>query len=242
MKIVQLTDLHIALEQEETLGVDVRANFLRVLPKVESLRPDLLVLSGDLAFRDAATEVYAWVKEKVDALGIPYELISGNHDEPVQLARAFGREDRLRNDKIFFSMEVKGYELQFLDTTVGVVSHDQLDWLGEQVARLSGELYLFMHHPPLFGGVPHMDTSYSLQNMQEVQAILHRFAGQVHIFCGHYHVDKVLQQKNVTVYITPATFFQIDQHFEEFRVDHTRPGLREIVIDQHGLRTNTLYP
>ena len=89
MRIVQLTDLHIGLENEDTYGVDVRHNFLQILDKAKAQRPDLLVISGDLCYRDGDARIYEWIKGHLDQSGLPYEVMSGNHDDPVLLARSF---------------------------------------------------------------------------------------------------------------------------------------------------------
>ncbi len=241
MKIVQITDLHIGLEGEDTLGIDVKANLERLLGKVRQLGPDLLVVSGDLCFRDPHLDIYQWVKPRLDALGIPYELISGNHDDPVQLARVFEKTAYVHKGELFFSLPQGKRDILFLDTTYGKVSLDQLRWLERALRKQPGEVLLFMHHPPLFGGVPHMDNQYALQNQEAFAKVVHLHPHQVHIFCGHYHVDKVLHRGNMTVYITPSSFFQIDQHQEDFAIDHKRPGLREIIVDDRGFRTSTFY-
>ena len=58
MRILHLTDLHIGEEGEDTYGVDVRANFLDILSKIPLMQPDLLVVTGDLCFRDGQEKIY----------------------------------------------------------------------------------------------------------------------------------------------------------------------------------------
>ena len=89
MRIVQLTDLHVGLEGEDTYGVDVRQNFLQILEKVKAETPDLLVISGDLCYHQGDAQIYEWIKGHLDQIDIPYEVMSGNHDDPQLLAKAF---------------------------------------------------------------------------------------------------------------------------------------------------------
>ena len=42
MRIVQITDLHVGQPGEDTQGVDVRANFLKIKAAIEELQPDHL--------------------------------------------------------------------------------------------------------------------------------------------------------------------------------------------------------
>ena len=52
MRIIQLTDLHINREGEESRGVDVRSNFCDILKGLPKWRPDEIVITGDLCMTD----------------------------------------------------------------------------------------------------------------------------------------------------------------------------------------------
>ena len=86
-----------------------------------------------------------------------------------------------------------------------------------------------------------MDNKHPLTNRDEVADLLLHSARRIHTFCGHYHVDKVIQKGNLTVYITPSLFFQINDDFEEFQLDHKRVGFREIILADKTLRTGVRY-
>lgn len=241
MRIIQLTDLHIGRPDEATFEVDVRANLHKACRKIKALSPDYVVVSGDLCFQDPDPSIYTWVKQQLDALDITYDLLSGNHDEPVMLARSFGIEHLLVEDALYYYRQLEGIPYLFLDTTTGIVDTRQLKWIEETLKQQTGPVIIFMHHPPTLAGVPHMDQKYALQNRDEVMEILLSYPGRIDIFCGHYHVDKVLCIDNLNVYITPSCFFQIDQFSETFAVDHRRPGLREIEITTEYLRHTVIY-
>ena len=240
MRIVQITDLHVGREGEDTYGVDVRANFLKVLDAVRQKQPHYLVLSGDLCYRDGDPQIYEWIYEQMERLNIPYDIISGNHDDPVMMAQAFGRSHLLKGKELYFAKELNGRPVLFLDTTEGALSEQQQEWLREQLQGLKQEAMVFMHHPPLQAGVPFMDSRHALRNREEVQAIFLDHPYNVNIFTGHYHVEKVIRKKNIVVHITPSCFFQIGQDSEEFQVDHFRIGLREINWD-NGVMMNAVF-
>lgn len=240
MRIVQITDLHVGREGEDTYGVDVRANFLKVLDAIQEKQPHYLVLSGDLCYRDGDPDIYHWIYEQVECLKIPYDIISGNHDDPVMMAEAFGRSHLLKDGELYFVKEFGGRPVIFLDTTTGLVSGRQQEWLRAQLQGLKQEAMVFMHHPPLEAGVPFMDSRHALRNRDEVQSIFLAHPYSVNIFSGHYHVEKLIRKKNVVVHITPSCFFQIGQESEEFQVDHYRIGLREIRWE-NGVMTNAVH-
>jgi Icc protein len=240
MRIVQLTDLHVGLEDEDTYGVDVRQNFLQILDKAKAQDPDLLVISGDLCYRDGDATIYKWIKSHLDSANLPYEIMSGNHDDPTLLAQSFGREDLLKGHELYFSRSYAGRTALFLDTTTYEMSTAQLEWLEQALKAIDSPALVFMHHPPLPSGVPFMDTKHSLRNMGAVQEVFFQHPHPVHVFTGHYHVEKVITKQNLTVYITPSCFFQIGQRSEDFEVDHYRIALRTIDWS-NGMMMNAVH-
>ena len=241
MKIVQITDLHIGKEGEDTYGIDVRANFLKVKQAIIQTQPDHLVLSGDLCFDIGDKTVYQWIKTHLDEINIPYDVISGNHDDPLMLAEIFGLKDQLNNNQLYFSKAIGGYPFLFLDTTTGVVSDEQLRWLKKELKPYKREVVIFMHHPPVKAGVPFMDVKYPLRNKPAVQEILFNHPYPISIFTGHYHVEKNIRHGNTVVHITPSCFFQIDQKEAEFKVDHHRIGFREITFENGTIMDTVRY-
>jgi Icc protein len=180
------------------------------------------------------------MKTQLDALGIPYAIIAGNHDDSTLLANVFGLENLLTDGDLYYRLPLHGHDLLLLETSKGTVSASQLAWLEAELAALNGPAIIFMHHPPVEGGVPYMDVNYPLRNMEEVQSILLRHPFPVYVFCGHYHVEKMLCLKNLTVHITPTTYFQMKWQEPVFQLDHLRIGLREILLRPDGVVESTV--
>ena len=242
MKIIQLTDIHLPEGGEDTMGIDIPANFSKVLEAIEREGPDHLVLTGDLCYHAGSRKVYEVIKLKLDIMGIPYSLLSGNHDDPEVLADVFNIEHLLVGEELFYKRKLGGKTALFLETSRGFVSDEQLAWLDKELSQLRGTALIFMHHPPLMAGVPHMDNNYALQNMEEVQQLLFSYPKMVNVFCGHYHVDKILCLNNLVVHITPSVYFQIDWRVPGFRIDHKRPAYRIIeLLKGGGLRSSVVY-
>ncbi len=243
MRITQITDLHIAPQGERPYGIDVRAQLDWALNRTRELRPDRMVVSGDLCFQEGEAEVYQLLKSELDRLDIPYDVISGNHDDASQMARIFGQKPTVSDvTEVFYRREWEGRPILFLDTTPRRLSGVQWEWLERQVhaAQASG-MIIFMHHPPVCGGVPYMDQEHNFLEAERFQQLLAAYPGLVHVFCGHYHVEKTVQTGNLLVHITPACFFQIDQHEEHFAVDHRRPALRLISMNPDQLASTVVY-
>ncbi|MCB0652715.1 MAG: metallophosphoesterase [Saprospiraceae bacterium] len=232
MKIIQLTDLHLGKEGEDTNGIDVRDNFLRALELVEECQPDCLVITGDLCYKAPEKEIYEWAKSHLDKLSVPFELIAGNHDEPVMMSEVFNLNGDLKPDGIYYSRKIAGEKMLFLDTAPAKIAPPQMEWIREQLNKLQQDLIIFMHHPPLLSDVPFMDKNHAFKNRSEIQQLFSNHTHNLTIFTGHYHVERTLRLGNMEVNITPSTFFQISRKSPAFEVDHKVPAFR--VIEKNG--------
>lgn len=241
MRIIQITDLHVGEPGETAYGADMRANFLKILEEAKKRQPDRIVLTGDLCYQVGVSEVYEWMKVQLDALKIPYDIIAGNHDDSAMMASVFERQADLHEKELYFHKNYHGNPILFLDSAVATLSEKQLSWLENCLKTIKQPLVIFMHHPPLFANMRWMDARYPLLNRDALQGILFAHPYPITVFCGHYHVEKTVQQRNVTMHITPSCFFQIDPHSEDFKIDHVRIALREIEWDGDTLRHAVSY-
>jgi Icc protein len=94
MRIIQLTDLHIGKENEKPYDVDVRQNFLDILEQLNKEKFDLLVISGDLCFRDPDQEIYDWIHQQLSRYSFYAIIISGNHDSNEMINATYHASER----------------------------------------------------------------------------------------------------------------------------------------------------
>lgn len=242
-RIVQLTDLHIGDEDEYPFGVNLRANLIHALSDVERMNPDLLVLTGDFCLDTPQFEYYQWIRHQLDKLGIPFEVIGGNHDDISQMTIGLIGEDlSTEEDEYYFSDVVYDYHILYLDSAKGKLSDVQLDWVRSEIVHSKGNpLLIFIHHPPVKAGVPHMDRKYPLQNGHHLMEILMDYERTVQVFTGHYHVDRCVVQNNVFIHITPSLFMQLFPYVQGFSIDHYQIGYRVIDITPQGVRHAVRY-
>lgn len=243
MTILQITDPHLSHDNTNRHGVDTRGNFLTVLHAAVSMRPDLLVLTGDICYETPEPKVYRWVREQLAESGLPHVVIGGNHDDTDTLARAFDCRHWQTDGELYFTYPVGRHRLVFLESSQGHVSDRQLAWLAAELSPRREPVLLFMHYPPLPAGVPFMDTHYPLRNAEALRKVLETAPVPVQVFCGHYHVERALQVGRLTVHITPSCYFQLDAGTADFRIDHFRAGFRFIRLTDDGiLATSVIYP
>lgn len=248
LRIVQITDLHVAGPDERPQEVDVRGNLERVLPAVKGESPDHIVISGDLSFRDGDREAYRYVREQVEALGIPYSVIGGNHDVSVNLAEEFDRTADLHGEELYYAQTVgangASVELLFLDTVKATVSDVQLSWLRNRLDEAERRVIVFMHHPPVPCDCRYMDEHYPFARSADIVPVLTSSESLAAIFCGHYHAEartRLPGRGDVAVYVTPSLWFQIDRNAEEMVISDRRPAYCVIEVDAASVRPRVEY-
>jgi Icc protein len=242
MKVIQVSDLH--LSTEETFhSVRVHEQLDAVLKETAGLKPDLLVLSGDLAAVEGGLEIYEKLKEKLKAFPAPYIIMPGNHDKQAELRSVFSWPVPLEDEKeIYFKLSFGDSVFLFLDTTEYQVSAKQLDWLATTLEQLPAQVkpLLFMHHPPAALDCPFMD-GYKLKNGDEVMSVLSRFPKLRTVFCGHYHTNITVQLGEMDVHICPSTFLQVNPRASVFEIVSTQPGYRVIDVDNGKMTTEVRW-
>lgn len=240
MRIIQITDPHINIENELVNGVDTKKNFLQVLHRAKEFAPDFFVFSGDLSFNSGNYNIYYWIREKLTQLNISeYHIIGGNHDDVNLLAEVFDNMKFLHNSELYYRSD---NGIIFLDTVKGYCSAEQLIWLEETLKSISvPNPIIFMHHPPFKAGVPHMDGKYAFKQPQEFHDICKKIDKPITVFCGHYHNEISMLKDNVNVFITPSTYLQIGMKTEAFEIEHCIPGFRIIDIIDNTIKTNVIY-
>lgn len=238
-RIAVITDLHIGPQSIHPKGVDIRTRFERSLALLPGLQVQALVLNGDLAMEEPDEAIYRYIKAQTDSTGIPTFVIPGNHDDSTLLAKVFGLEEHIHHGELYYQAEVlPGHPALFLDSALGILSEAQVQWVQERIRHLRSPRMVFIHHSPIETGVGFMDRHYCLRNSQRILKIL-EFAGGALVFCGHYHVDRVISQSSLTVLLTPSLLYQIDPDAVEFHADDRPPGIRVVDILPHGgLRTD----
>ncbi len=229
-RICQITDIHITFKKDKAIdGIDVVSNFERILTEIVQYSPDLLVLSGDLCFSRNDKQIYAYVKEKLDATGLDYCVMPGNHDKTMPLAEVFNYEPVYGD--LYYKRDIDGYRLIFTDSSRHKISSYQLSALKDDL-KTDLQPILFIHHPPAIAGVPFMDRKYPLQNMDALQNLLSSYKGDIPVFCGHYHNEREFKLGNLLINMTPSTYFQISDKSKHFKVESKKSGWRKITLGE----------
>lgn len=239
MKIIQITDIHIAkLGQETILDIDVWAKFKNILVEAKQQSPDLLVISGDLCYQSGERVIYEWIKAELDKTGINYRVIAGNHDDSSLMADVFNLASN--QDECYYSEQFSDRKILFLDSAKAIFSPKQWAWLQEELVT-DQPVMIFMHHPPVLAQTPFMDKNHSFKEMEQFATVLDKAGQVVPVFCGHYHLEKNITQPTSNVFITPSSMAQINGDHPAYTLGHLTPGYRVIDWSAGQLFTEVKY-
>ncbi|WP_181313845.1 phosphodiesterase [Phreatobacter cathodiphilus] len=228
MLIAHLTDTHIVRPGTLFAGrFDTLAALDRAVPRLAALRPrpDLLVVSGDLA-EEGTPEVYAILAERLARIGLPMLAVPGNHDVREAMAAALPEATGTIAGGFLCSMRAFGAGVVIgLDTLApdgashGELCERRLAWLEERLRETQGrERLIVMHHPPFTTGLAAMDAIGLRRGTAELAALLAAHPGTQAILCGHVHRAIQASIAGVPIRLAPSA-----SHAMDFDLDPAAP-------------------
>jgi len=245
--VLQLTDLHLLADEEGTVNqVPTRKALVEVIAtcRATGLNFDHLILTGDLA-HDEARDTYRVLRDLVTPLGIPFQIIPGNHDCRRFIREAFPEFPGSADEPITFSVPAGSWRLIGIDSQIpgisaGEVNPDQLEWLRNELEKhADAPTLVFVHHPPLPIESEWVQRM-GLRNQDKVLKIL-QAAPQVRaISSGHIHRAASIRAGGIDVFCTPSTAYQYDKKDGSVVLDPLPPGCRVFSLGADGYETDVL--
>ena len=240
MTIGIITDMHLPKQGELARKVDTWYSFTKVVEDcIAHEELDAILICGDLCFQDGDEDTYKEIATILDNTAIPYATISGNHDDSQLQSLVFSGQAR---DEYFYEAYMAGRSILCCDSSKGSMSKNQWDWLYSTVEQSNvAEQLIAIHHPPIYLNVPHMDQGYAFGQMEEWKSFLDNFPQkQFTVLSGHYHNEISAIYHNMTLYVTPSCFVQIDDRSETFSPYHKYPAYRRLSLDRNGNHISTV--
>jgi 3',5'-cyclic-AMP phosphodiesterase len=222
--IAQISDLHIKRPGSLAYGrVDTAAALERCVTALNEFapKPDLVVISGDLADTPAAEE-YQHLQRLLAQLKLPFVCIPGNHDSREMMRAAFPQDFAFPSGALNQRVGAGGLDLVLLDSSVPGKPHGELDaptlqWLEATLASSPDRpALLFLHHPPFKAGIWHMDRQ-NLFNAGELVPIVSRHPRVQLIASGHVHRATLTMFAGVPATICPAPNHAVDLDLAQLR-------------------------
>ncbi|MCW8090545.1 metallophosphoesterase family protein [Alteromonas sp. ASW11-130] len=233
MRLIQLSDCHLFADKHAVgyASVNPYESLKQVLKLSASLRPDLVVVTGDIS-GDNSEQSYRHFLALVQAHLSTTEvsLVPGNHDNNEFFINVVG-EYLLHSA---FPIEIGGWEVHGFDTryktTLGKVKDVQLEQVKANVLRSPDKHHMVaLHHHPVAAN-SWMDT-HALYNREGLIDFVKKAAQVKLLIHGHVHfpLKRTIDKKPVLG--VPSTCWQWKMT-KEFNVSTEKPGLR--IIDLHN--------
>jgi 3',5'-cyclic AMP phosphodiesterase CpdA len=223
--IAQISDLHIKPPGVLAYGrVDTARALERCVAGLNAFtpKPDLVVISGDLADTPTAEE-YEHLKRLLAQLKLPFVGIPGNHDSRDLMRAAFASAPyAFSSGPLNQRVKVEGLDLVLLDSSrpgrpYGELDAPTLQWLEATLAASPERpALLFLHHPPFKTGITHMDRQFLL-NAGELATVVKRHPRTQLIAAGHVHRAILTMFAGIPSTICPAPNHAVDLDLAELR-------------------------
>jgi 3',5'-cyclic AMP phosphodiesterase CpdA len=204
-RIAAITDIHYRPTGPVEPELASRCGAVLLRQTVERLnrfvRPDVVVVLGDLVHDAPPVDAPAWLAELraiLDQLACPWLVIPGNHDPPPA---------------IFYAVFPRAECLDVNDVRlVRFVDEERPEWnayrnaagLQQMAAAAAGHVgsRVALQHVPV--GLPGRETPYGYTNYSEVVAAMRR-EGYRLALSGHYHAGRPLETRDgITTMTVPA--------------------------------------
>ena len=212
---VQLSDSHVGFHQAP--NPDVTTTLREAVAKVNALpvAPDFVVHTGDLTHL-AKPEQFDAFAEAMSGLKIGQTFfVPGEHDvigdEGKQYFSRFGHP---RSSRHWYSFDFHGAHflglvnvLNFKPGGLGVLGHEQLEWMEEDVRGLSSSTPIVVFaHMPLW--TIYEKWGWGTEDGAQALDYLRRF-GSVTVLNGHIHQIQQKVEGNVSFYTARSTAYPI---------------------------------
>lgn len=253
MRLVQISDIHMtAAPAADPAAYDAEAALRAVLAKAESLSPDILLLTGDLA-DNGLPEEYARLKTVLADVKTPMAAIPGNHDarQPFLDALTGSGVAIGPGPHLYHTLEAGPVRIIGLDTlaphggAAGVLGEVQLAWLRDQLAVQDPRpVFIILHHPPFWLSLPHVDWSQCADGA-DLGALVLANRRVLGVSCGHVHRTAQIGWAGTIGNVCPSVAWELPLDLAEDeapRLVPQDPAFQLHVYDPEiGLVTHTEY-
>jgi 3',5'-cyclic-AMP phosphodiesterase len=206
--VVQISDTHLTIDPDPRAAPPSPDGCLDlVLVALGDVRPDVVVLTGDIA-DDGSREACERVRDKVVRLGGVLVATSGNHDDPEAVAVTFGARS---------AIDIGAWRLELFDTSVPGRIDGALD-VAAAIARIDAAAprptFVALHHPPRS---PSTNPDFRLAGADElVDAVVTRPHVRV-VVSGHLHESFERAAAHVRFVGAPSTWYALAHDGPDYR-------------------------
>lgn len=246
--VIQISDVHLTVEGPLYPFSNPRRNLIAGLEALEAarLRPDVFVLTGDLAntgdpecYQDLAG-IMGLASERVGATVV---FLPGNHDVRQDFRRHLLDVPEAPGpiNQVHWH---DGLRIISLDTSVpgeeaGLLADETLDFLVSELAEAAPDGTLVaLHHPPVASPIEPM-ARIMLRRPDVLASALQ--GTDVHlVIAGHNHHETAGQLGRTPVWVSPATAYRLDVLARKETRGVPGCAFTRIDIDEWGSRAHVI--
>lgn len=233
--IAQISDMHLDDFLSRECAIDGRDHVSRILDDIARRGVRTVVFTGDFGERESLE----WLREELVRHRVRPFYVLGNHDAYDPFFKSENANRPYREEGMFYSRELEGALLLFLDSSSGAISEIQLEWLLGAAGR-ARRLVLFIHHPIFDCGDSVMDRMFPLKDRARIQDILLGLDRDISIFCGHYHTDHERRIGRIVQTCAPSSLVQIRPRAERIEPDASYYGYRLIRLSPESAESELI--
>lgn len=156
LEVALLADFHYGFPEDRDMSEYLEPVIEKMIEDINQQAPDLVVALGDFiqhSNRETDLERLEKVGELLEKIDVPVYAIPGNHDPMTVSKQEVMKKIDVENSETYFSLEIEGRKLIFLDTIkqiddlygAGMLGSEQRKWL-EKELETEKEIIIFSHH------------------------------------------------------------------------------------------------
>lgn len=234
MLIAQITDVHLGFDpiNPDEFNRQRLDATLKVLRELEP-RPDLLLVTGDIANDGDDSQSYRRWAEAIAHLPFPVYPLMGNHDSRAPFLRQFpdtGTADG------FIQYAIEGHELRILALDTLEVGRHGGGFCSKREAWLRARLdeapeqptLIALHHPPISTGIPWLTEDPDTLWVQRLRSVIEGRSNIVAMVAGHVHRPIVTGWAGTVLIVCPSTAPQVALGLDP--IDPETPDDRPMIV------------
>jgi len=235
IRIAQITDCHLPADPKlEYRGMDSYASMKALVRKVKTLKPDLILATGDLS-EDGSQASYFALKQFFDSMGVPVLALPGNHDDAALLARIFPVSPV---DKVQVTdhgpWQIIRLNSCLPGTPKGQLSDLSLLGLKNVLAQDAGRPRLLaVHHQPVVVGSPWIDK-YRLFEPEPFLSLIDNHPDVKAVVWGHIHQAYDANRNGTRMLGGPSSASNGLPGAQKFTPDTCGPACRWLELNTDG--------
>jgi Icc protein len=234
MLIAQITDVHLGFEPNNPAEFNRKRldQTLRTLAAMKP-RPDVLIVTGDLADEGDDQVSYRRLKGALSGVPFPVWYCMGNHDSREGFLEHFPHVPA-PDGFIQYAVEDFPLRLLVLDTLEvgrhgGGFCEIRAAWLAARLAEQPARPTLIvLHHPPIETGLSWMTENPDALWVERLRAIVSANRNIVGMVAGHLHRPVVTQWAGTTLAVCPSTAPQVALDLDP--IDPDKPDGRPMIV------------